>query len=163
LVLTPLARALAARGGLVDRPDGRRKIHQRPIPVSGGLGVLVACAAAVGGALLLPGALGEQFDSRSSWLLGLLLGAGIIAAGGVAGARRPLRGRHKLLGQCLAVAVVMAFGVVVERVQLFGWWLELGLLAVPFTMFLLLGAVNSLNLLDGMDGLLGTVGVVVSL
>jgi len=82
---------------------------------------------------------------------------------GVADDRGRLRARHKLLGQCLAVAAVMASGVVVQRVHLFGWWLELGGLALPFTMFLLLGAINSLNLLDGMDGLLGTVGVIVGL
>jgi UDP-GlcNAc:undecaprenyl-phosphate GlcNAc-1-phosphate transferase len=163
LLLTPLARALALRWGVVDHPDGRRKMHGRPIPVSGGLGVLVATTAAVGVAMLIPGALQDQFDRQGAWLLGLLLGAAAICAVGVADDLRPLRGRHKVLGQCLAVTLVISFGVVVERVQLFGWWLELGMLAVPFTMFLLLGAVNSLNLLDGMDGLLGTVGVIVSL
>ena len=73
-----------------------------------------------------------------------------------------LRGRHKLLGQAVAVAVVMGFGVVVRDIHLFGWQMDLGLLAVPFTAFLLLGAINSLNLLDGMDGLLGSVGAVIS-
>jgi UDP-GlcNAc:undecaprenyl-phosphate GlcNAc-1-phosphate transferase len=48
-------------------------------------------------------------------------------------------------------------------VQVFGLDLDLGLLAVPFTMFWLLGAVNSLNLIDGMDGLLGSVGLILSL
>src|SRR5437868_2212657 len=36
-------------------------------------------------------------------------------------------------------------------------------MAVPVTLFLLLGAIGSLNLIDGMDGLLSTVGVLVSL
>src|SRR5262249_41151655 len=40
---------------------------------------------------------------------------------------------------------------------------ELGVLAVPFTAFWLLGAINSLNLLDGMDGLLGSIGLIVCL
>src|SRR5262249_55007704 len=74
-----------------------------------------------------------------------------------------LRGRHKLLGQCLAGVLVASFGVVVERVHLFGWRLDLGALALPFTVSLLVAAINSLNLLDGMDGLLGTFGVIVSL
>src|SRR5262245_24544097 len=33
LTLTPLARSLALRWGLVDCPDGRRKVQSRPIPV----------------------------------------------------------------------------------------------------------------------------------
>lgn len=36
LVLTPLARALARWWGLVDQPDGRRKIHARAVPLAGG-------------------------------------------------------------------------------------------------------------------------------
>src|SRR5262245_44131714 len=39
LALTGLARGAARRVGLVDRPDGRRKIHDRVIPVAGGLAV----------------------------------------------------------------------------------------------------------------------------
>ena len=37
LLLTPLRGALAFRCGLVDRPDGKRKIHSRPIPRAGAL------------------------------------------------------------------------------------------------------------------------------
>jgi UDP-GlcNAc:undecaprenyl-phosphate GlcNAc-1-phosphate transferase len=63
----------------------------------------------------------------------------------------------------LAVAVLIGFGVEVRSVELFGHVIELGLLSVPFTAFVLLGAVNSMNLMDGMDGLLGVVTVIVSL
>src|SRR5437868_1501159 len=52
---------------------------------------------------------------------------------------------------------------VVLRLRLFDWQVELGLLAVPFTAFWLLGAINSLNLIDGMDGLLGSLAVIISL
>jgi UDP-GlcNAc:undecaprenyl-phosphate GlcNAc-1-phosphate transferase len=45
----------------------------------------------------------------------------------------------------------------------FSWEIDLGLLAVPFTVFLLLGAINSLNLLDGMDGLLASIGLILCL
>jgi UDP-GlcNAc:undecaprenyl-phosphate GlcNAc-1-phosphate transferase len=61
------------------------------------------------------------------------------------------------------VAIVMASGVVVERISLFGWDIELGLLAIPFTLFWLLGAINSLNLIDGMDGLLSSLGLIICL
>src|SRR5439155_5894298 len=47
--------------------------------------------------------------------------------------------------------------------RIFDWHVELGLLAVPFTLFWLLGAINSLNLIDGMDGLLSSVGLIVTL
>src|SRR5436190_969261 len=72
-----------------------------------------------------------------------------------------LRGRHKVLGQVAAVCLVMSFGVQVHTVHLFDYKLELGLLSILFTAFLLLGAINSLNLLDGMDGLLCCVGAII--
>src|SRR5581483_6199758 len=74
-----------------------------------------------------------------------------------------LRGRHKLVGQCIAVGIVIVGGVRVEHIHLFDWTLELGLLSVPFTGFILLGAINSLNLIDGMDGLLSSVGLIITL
>jgi UDP-GlcNAc:undecaprenyl-phosphate/decaprenyl-phosphate GlcNAc-1-phosphate transferase len=57
----------------------------------------------------------------------------------------------------------MSSGVWVSTVRVFGWHIELGLLAGPFTAFWLLGAINALNLLDGMDGLLACVGLILSL
>ncbi len=62
----------------------------------------------------------------------------------------------------LAAGIVTASGLMIDSVQLFGFKVELGLLAVPFTLFFLLGAINALNLIDGLDGLATGVGIVVS-
>jgi UDP-GlcNAc:undecaprenyl-phosphate GlcNAc-1-phosphate transferase len=161
LAATPLARALARRVGLVDRPDGRRKLQSAAVPVAGGPALFVAVAAAVAVAALAGGGWGAGVDVRPGAVAGLLAGGLVICGVGVADDAVGLRGRYKLLGQCLAVAVVVGCGVVVERVHLFGWDVELGVLAAPVTGVLLLGAVNALNLLDGMDGLLGSVGLIV--
>jgi UDP-GlcNAc:undecaprenyl-phosphate/decaprenyl-phosphate GlcNAc-1-phosphate transferase len=161
LGLTPLARALARRVGLVDKPDGRRKVHDRATPVAGGLAVLASAALAVGAALLSPRVGGSAV--QGPFLLGLLLGAVLICAVGVLDDFVGLRGRHKLMGQIAAALTVIAFGVCVRRVMVLGWEVELGLLSVPFTLFWLLGAINALNLIDGMDGLLGSLGLIVSL
>jgi UDP-GlcNAc:undecaprenyl-phosphate GlcNAc-1-phosphate transferase len=161
LLLIPLARAGARRCGLVDLPDGRRKLHGRVIPLSGGLAILVASGAVLTLAAVAPGPLRPALAAKG--LLGLLLGAVTICAVGVADDFHCLRGRHKLVGQLIAVGIVLAFGVRIENVRLFDYRVELGLLAVPFTIFWLLGAINALNLLDGMDGLLGSVGGIISL
>ncbi len=161
LVLTPISRALARRVGLVDRPDGRRKLQTAPIPVAGGPAVLVAVALTVAIALAFASGIGRPVTYRPEVLLGLLAAAVIICGVGVVDDFVGLRGRYKLLGQCLAVGVVIACGVEVNRVKLFDLEVALGVFSVPVTMFLLLGAINSLNLLDGMDGLLGSVGLIV--
>jgi UDP-GlcNAc:undecaprenyl-phosphate/decaprenyl-phosphate GlcNAc-1-phosphate transferase len=163
LALLPLAKILARWCGLVDRPDGRRKIHGGAIPLAGGPVILVATSLAVVAALLFPFPFGNVAGSDDFSLLGLLCGSLAIATLGVLDDRYALRGRHKLFGQIFAAGIVIASGVLVREVQLFGFHLELGPLAVPFTLFLLLGAINSLNLIDGMDGLLGSVGLILSL
>jgi UDP-GlcNAc:undecaprenyl-phosphate GlcNAc-1-phosphate transferase len=162
-VLTPLARRLASRYGLVDHPDARRKIHGKPIPVAGGIAVLVSGSVVLGAAFLLPHPYHSRLEHYAGPLLGLLLAALVICALGVLDDFHCLRGRHKLLGQMVAVGIVMAFGVQVRELQVFGWNLELGPLAIPLTLCWLLAAINSLNLIDGMDGLLSSVGIIVSL
>jgi UDP-GlcNAc:undecaprenyl-phosphate/decaprenyl-phosphate GlcNAc-1-phosphate transferase len=161
LVLTPLARGLATRCGLLDRPDGQRKLHHKPIPVAGGMAVFLSITVAMACLSWLrsfPEAVGAGIN-----LGGLFLAGAVICALGVADDFGFLRGRHKLLGQFLAVIIVLAHGFMVRRLTLFHWELELGLLAVPFTVFWLVGAINALNLLDGMDGLLSSAAGIITL
>jgi len=163
VVLTPLARAAALRVGLVDAPDQRRKIHRAPMPVAGGLAVLAATLGAIGLLLAWSEPFRGHLERHSTGLVGLLVASLVICAVGLVDDFRTLRGRHKLFGQLIAVGIVMSSGVVVERVALFGFQLDLGLLSLPCTALWLLGAINSLNLIDGMDGLLGSVAVIICL
>jgi UDP-GlcNAc:undecaprenyl-phosphate GlcNAc-1-phosphate transferase len=158
-----LARALADRFGPVDQPDGRRKIHGKPIPVAGGIAVLLALFGGLAISLLGPGPTNGWFEEQGLFLPGLLLASFVIVAVGLVDDFRGLGSKHKLLGQLLAVGIVIASGLAVRTIRVFDWHLELGLLAVPFTVFWLLGTINSLNLLDGMDGLLSSVGLIISL
>jgi UDP-GlcNAc:undecaprenyl-phosphate GlcNAc-1-phosphate transferase len=162
LALVPIARRFALKVGLVDRPDGRRKIHNRAVPVTGGLAVFAALWLAIGFALVVPHAYRDDLLEKANLLLGLFLGTSLLVAIGIADDFGLLRGRHKLLGQIIAIAIVMAFGVNVESIHLFGWKIELWIMAWPFTCALLLGAINSINLIDGMDGLLGSIGLSLS-
>jgi UDP-GlcNAc:undecaprenyl-phosphate GlcNAc-1-phosphate transferase len=163
LALTPLFRNLAIRWGLVDHPDGRRKLHTTAVAVSGGVPILLSVMlGVVAGGLLFP--LHVNPEGEFTWsLIGLMIGSVTICVLGVVDDCHLLRGRHKLMGQVLAIAQVVACGTLIERLRFFDWEIELGLLAVPFTVFFLLGAINSLNLIDGMDGLLSSVGLIVTL
>jgi UDP-GlcNAc:undecaprenyl-phosphate GlcNAc-1-phosphate transferase len=163
LVLTPAVRSLAARVGLVDGPDGARKTQRAPIPVGGGLVVLASVILTLVFICLFFPLTPASAPSSELPLLGLLLASVGICVLGLADDFGRLRGRHKLLGQLVIVAVVIASGVLVERIETFGLEINLGLLAIPFTACLLLGAINSLNLIDGMDGLLSSVGAIICL
>jgi UDP-GlcNAc:undecaprenyl-phosphate GlcNAc-1-phosphate transferase len=161
LLVTPLVRTVALSWGLVDEPDGRRKIHARPIPIAGGVAVLLTAAVVLAGAFSVAGPWRDAVSDRWLTLFGLAGAAIVIAVVGVADDYYGMRGRTKLLWQLLAVGIVMFCGVQVDKVRLFGQDHPLGLLAIPFTAFWLIGAINSLNLIDGMDGLLGCLGCII--
>ena len=163
LFLTPLIRALADRFGLVDRPDGRRKLHHKPIPLAGGIALLLSLFGALAVSLIGPAPVNAPFGEQELFLPGLLSATLVIGAVGLIDDFRRLRCLHKLLGQLLAAGILVASGFAVQTVRFFDWQLELGLLAVPFTLFWLLGTINALNLLDGMDGLLSCVGLIIGL
>src|SRR5947208_1087212 len=117
LILTRLTRSVAARVGLVDSPDRHRKTQLAPVPVAGGVAVLVAALAALAvGALVDPNvAAALTADPQKS--LSLLASALLIAAVGLTDDRYNLRARHKLLGQTLAVLVlVLAGDFIIHRV-----------------------------------------------
>lgn len=164
LLLTPLARSIARKCGLTDKPDQRRKLQSDAIPVAGGIAVFLASLATIG-LMFLTGYAEweEEFASQSFQWIGLGLASLVITCVGVADDLGKLRGRHKLLGQIVAIGILISSGMVVQTIRLAGFELDLGILAIPFTAFFLLGAINSLNLLDGMDGLLSTVALIVTL
>ncbi|HWY86824.1 MAG TPA: MraY family glycosyltransferase [Gemmataceae bacterium] len=164
ILLTPLARALAGRWGLTDKPDRRRKLHGQNIPVAGGIAVLLASLTTI--ALMLVTGLcpwSEEFNQQAAQWLGLAAASVLISCVGVIDDWGRLRGRHKIFGQVLAIGILIATGLVVKTIRVADFEIDLGLMAIPFTAFFLLGAINSLNLLDGMDGLLSTVALIVTL
>jgi UDP-GlcNAc:undecaprenyl-phosphate GlcNAc-1-phosphate transferase len=163
LVATPLVRAGALATGLVDHPDPTRKLHARQTPLGGGLAVLLGALVAAVLGLFLSGQLFtlSPADARSLW--GLLAASGVICVLGIVDDAQGMRGRQKLLGQIVAVGIVVVSGLSIQNISVLGWNLDLGPLAIPFTFFWLLGAINALNLIDGADGLATTIGLIASI
>src|SRR5438552_16593399 len=83
LILTPLIRFLAARCGLVDHPDAHRKMHVRPVPVAGGIAILLSVCAGVGMFWLGSSFQHDVIAREGSYLVGLLLAAVVIGGVGV--------------------------------------------------------------------------------
>jgi len=155
LLLTPVARWLARRLGVVDRPDGLRKLHSRPVPLWGGIAVYLALLLGlVAARWLLPGvqSLGELSTA-------VMLACGFVCLLGCIDDSWDLNGRFKLLLQIISVLPIVASGYYFDRIVAFGIPLQFGLLGVPLTVLWLVGCINALNLLDGMDGLSSIVGL----
>lgn len=164
LFLVPIVRYVAKRLNIVDKPDAHRKMHGRAIALGGGLAVLASVLLTVGAAMAVPNAAREPLLEQTTSLFWMMVAATLLCMVGIIDDRKPLRGKHKLMGQVAAVLIVILFsGLCIERLSLFGWSLALGPLAIPVTAFWILGCINSLNLCDGVDGFATSIGIILCL
>lgn len=162
-VAAPLFGRLALRFGVVDAPDGRRKLHGRKVPLTGGPTILITSALTVAVVLtFFPTLLASTNYDRL--FLGYLFASGIVIVGlGLIDDRFGMRGRQKLVGQIVAAAMMLPAGVIIKQASLFGFVISFGDFAPLVTMLVLVGAINALNLIDGVDGLASTTGIILAL
>ena len=149
IALGPLSR----RFKLVDRPGGR-KVHDGEIPLTGGLAMLLGLIA---GVCLQP-------DLRlNAEVLFFSVAAISLLLVGILDNTRGLSPRVRIA----ATMLIALLAVRMDRYQLnnLGDLLGLGdittgILAIPFTLFCIVGVVNALNMADGVDGLAGCLSLV---
>ena len=146
---TPLAIKAAYKLGAIDKPD-QRKVHNQTMPRLGGLAIFLAFMIVT---------------LISSWgnaaFYGILAGGLIVFLVGMLDDMYQLSPWVKLLGQCLAAAVAMYFGLIVHFVtNPFDGLLALGYLSLPLTFLWIVGVTNAINLIDGLDGLAGGVSAI---
>lgn len=158
--LTNFVGLMARRWGFVDRPDGHHKGHDREVALGGGLAVFLAAVITFAVEYLSSEPLQKLLSEQAPYLGGLLLAGVWIVIVGLIDDRYGMKGRYKLVGQLIAALIVVDAGLQIPSFVVFGYTVELGMLSVPFTVFWLLGAMNSLNLLDGIDGLATTIGII---
>lgn len=148
MVLIPPLSRLAGPLGLTDRPGGR-KIHQVPVPRTGGVAIVAGTLVSV--LLWVP---------MRPDLLAFVVAAGLLFLFGVLDDRFNLDYRFKLLGQTLAALIVtVGGGVLIQDIP----FIAAGSLPAPFalglTVFVLVGLTNAVNLSDGLDGLAGGISL----
>jgi UDP-GlcNAc:undecaprenyl-phosphate GlcNAc-1-phosphate transferase len=140
--LRPLARGM----GLIDRPGGR-KMHVGEVPVIGGLAMAGGLAI---GALYSHSALqGFAF---------FLTATAVLVFIGALDDRYDLPASVRFLAQICA-ALLMVAGADVSAVDIgrpfFGDTVTLGWLSTPFSIVIVLTAINAFNMFDGSDGVAG--------
>jgi len=140
----PLLVRYAPRWGIVDRP-GARKVHMTPVPRVGGL------AMALG--VMIAALLTINLHQQDRWFL---IAAAVLVVFGAIDDRFDLDYRIKLLGQILAVGmVVFGGGIEIHWITLDERFVLPDWLSLPLTIFFLVGVTNAINLADGLDGLAG--------
>lgn len=150
-VMLWLLQPLAVRLNLLDHPNGDRKDHAHPTPVTGGIAILAGCMTAY-----------FVVQTSTPTLLAFSAAAVLLVAVGVYDDLRDLRWYWRILSQAAAALLMIHWGGV--RVEQIGpalglGELSLGWLSVPFTVFATIGIINAMNMIDGADGMAGSLGL----
>jgi len=157
--LVPLMIWLSRRLGVMAHPS-ERHVHSRPMPLLGGMAMFIGFAVAM--ALTLPDvAIQDRFE-----VVGVLIVSALAAILLIADDRWSLPPLTKFgLQVLIALVAVLAFGKEFQITFFSLPWagvVQLGWLAIPISLFWILGMQNTVNLLDGVDGLAAGVVLIVA-
>ncbi|MGY3715240.1 glycosyltransferase family 4 protein [Sutcliffiella cohnii] len=143
LIITPFVIKLAHKIGATDQPN-YRKVHQKVMPRLGGVAIFIGVVVGY----FVAGLYNER-------MTGILIGAIIIVTIGILDDKYELSAKWKFLGQLAVAGIIIATGLKIEYISIpfvvdsfyIGW------LAIPLTIFWIVGITNAINLIDGLDGL----------
>lgn len=146
-LMTPPVKLFAERVGAIDVPKDSRRVHDHPIPRMGGLAIFVGFLLSV-----------IVFVSFSTQIMGILIGALIIAMMGAVDDIMNLNAWVKLAVQVVAALVAIRCGIVFTAISnpnflSYNTTIQIGWLAIPLTILWIVGCTNAINLIDGLDGL----------
>lgn len=149
--------------GIVDKPDGIRKMHKGEVSLGGGIGLFLSCSIFL--YVLFPDySIGTQnkFSELSVvWLVSI-----IILLMGFLDDLKPLPTSFRLIVQILSswLVIILTDTYLRDFGNLFGIGnIYVGDLGIPITIFMVVGVCNAFNMLDGIDGLVGLVSLSASL
>ena len=142
-LIMPLTIKIAHHIGAIDVPKDDRRLHKKPIPKLGGLGIFTGFLFGY----MLFGVQNVQMNS-------ILIGSFIIIIYGIIDDIKTLNAKYELLGQVLAASTIVFYGqILLTEISIFGNVIEFGILSYPITLFFILGCTNVIRLIDGIDGL----------
>lgn len=160
LALTPVARLVGIRLGMVDHPrpgEVQRWSRSR----TGGYAMIGAFLIGLAVSLVL---VPRSDPGEWSRLIGFGVGLGIVVPVALLDDRLRLGPWSQLVGQLLAGALPIGFGLMIADVS--GPWGLVTLplvLAVPFTVLWVVGMINTMNWFDTVDGLAGGIALIAGL
>lgn len=157
--LQPLVTRYAVFKGLLDLPDGERRMHKGPIPRLGGVGVFAAVLiAAVCAAWLEPAA---RLLTLLPFIVSIGVGATLLFVVGLVDDLTGVSPLIKIIVQAVAAIIVWRYGFSINALVIPGGQvITLGVFALPLVIVWIVGLSNAFNLVDGADGLAGGVAVI---
>ncbi len=142
LAITPFIKKVALHINAMDIPNAR-KVHKKPIPRLGGLGIYMGFLL---GYMLM--------GSMSLRMNAVLIGSFIIVVTGIIDDINPIPAKIKFLFQLIAASVVAFYGkILLTDLSAFGFYIEFGKFSYLITIIFIVAIINCINLIDGLDGL----------
>lgn len=157
LLLTPVAKLVALKCQIVDKPDFLRKIHQKPMPLLGGVVIFAVFFTVIflNYSQLIAGNL-----QLRHWL-GFLVGGLILIIGGTLDDKYNLSPKKQIIFPLLAIGAVLVGGVEIAKLSNpMGGSISLDTITWLSPIFIavwLMGMMYTTKLLDGVDGLVSGV------
>ena len=162
VVVTPGVIVLARKTGALDKPNSR-KVHKKPVPRIGGLGIYISFMISMAAVM----ASGDIAEDVMFQLEGLMLSGTLIVILGLIDDYTDLPAKVKLVGQIIAACVlVIGFDVRIDFINnpiVDGEYIYLEMLAIPVAVFWVVGLTNTVNLIDGLDGLAAGVATIAAI
>lgn len=138
----PVVKKIAEFIGAMDVPNAR-KVHTKPIPRLGGLGIYTG--------FLLGYML---FGLHSIQMNAILIGSFVILVTGIFDDIKPVPAKWKFLAQTVGASIVPLYGgILLQDISAFGLYFNFGVFAYPITILFIVSVINCINLIDGLDGL----------
>lgn len=152
---------IGERFGLMDKPDGERKLHARATPLVGGSAVAVPVVGAAFLMQLATDASAPLVSAHLGWYAFTVFAMFLV---GVTDDRTGLRPstRLALCGAVLLGVLLCDPRVVVDTLQFSGDVspVSLGRFGIAFTLVCLIGLLNAVNMADGKNGLVISLSLV---
>lgn len=155
LIFSFISIRLANYFGILDRPKDERKIHTKPVPLLGGVGVFFAFFLVL---FLISDRLVSGDLEYAHWI-GVFVGSLFLLIGGVLDDKYNLRPAYQFFWPVLASIAVIVGGVDIEKITnpFGGYFFISSSLSFVIIFFWLLGMMYTTKILDGLDGLVGGV------
>ena len=135
---------------VLDMPDKKRKIHTKPMPLLGGIGIFLA--------FLLGYML---FAEKNNLMLSILISSFLIMLLGLfddmTKSETPMPNKYKVLVQVIVACIIVFYGgLKLTRTTFLG--LAINFDAIPLlpevlSILIIVAIINAMNLIDGLDGL----------
>ena len=149
----PFTIKIAKKKGFLGVPKDERRVHKKPIPVGGGIAMVISVS------ILM-----VYFLPINKNLILTLIASLIIAISGLYDDKEGLSPKLKFLFQILAAVILIIGGMKIEfftnPFDSHDALLILNILSIPVTIFWVCGITNTINLIDGLDGLASGVSMI---